>query len=33
MYFMAGALVLGGLLGLSVSRTRSVPIVEMKTVS
>ena len=33
MYFMAGALVLGGLLGLSVSRTRSTPVVEMKTVS
>ena len=33
MYFMAGALVLGGLLGLSVSRTRSAPVVEMKTIS
>ena len=31
MYFMAGALVLGGLLGLSVSRRQSDPLVEMKT--
>ncbi|PAA26688.1 MFS transporter [Pseudomonas fragi] len=30
MYFMAAALVLGGLLGLSVSRTRSDPVVEIK---
>ena len=33
MYFMAGALVLGGLLGLSVSRTRSDPVVEIKAVA
>ena len=33
MYFMAAALVLGGLLGLSVSRTRSDPIIEIKAVA
>ena len=33
MYFMAAALVLGGLLGLSVSRTRSDPVVEIKAVA
>ena len=32
MYFMAGALVIGGLLGLSVSRPRSGPVAEMETV-
>ncbi|WOL25937.1 MFS transporter [Pseudomonas fragi] len=33
MYFMAAALVLGGLLGLSVSRARSDPVVEIKAVA